>query len=136
MAVPTHYLAKRDLLYHPRSSPAALSAVGREFLSQEAFSDALDFFERAQDRDGIAHIKRLALERGDTFLLARLERFDRLSVAEADWKEAARVARAQGMESMAAFAERKIAPPAPAASPAAPGVQPLEEAGESPLKAT
>ena len=129
MALPTHYLKKRDLLHGARTPPATLTSVGREFLEQECYSDALDFFEKARDEEGLAEIKRTALKKGDSFLLARLERFDRTRVGPEDWKQAAEQARKNGMESMAVFAERKLAPPAAAEAPkVAPGEQPLEEA--------
>src|ERR1022692_2188214 len=76
MSIPTHYIKKRDLLHSEKSSPAALSRVGREFLEKERFSDALDFFEKARDMEAIRGIKEAALNSGDTFLLGRLDRFD------------------------------------------------------------
>jgi hypothetical protein len=131
MAIPTHYLKKRDTLHSEKSAPATLSKIGREFLLQERYSDALDFFEKARDTENIKEIKRIALERGDTFLLARLERFDRTLVSRADWDAAAERARDKGRSSMADFVTKKFAPPpsAAGAAPAVPGAQP----GEAPL---
>ena len=130
-AIPTHYLKKRDLLHAEKTSPETLSRVGRDFLALERFSDALDFFEKAKDAGGIQDIKRVALERGDTFLLARLDRFDRALVAREDWDAAARKATAQGRGSMAAFVVARFAPPPTAAG--APPVKPEEKPGETPL---
>jgi hypothetical protein len=131
MAIPTHYLKKRDTLHSEKSTPAMLSKIGREFLLQERYSDALDFFEKARDTENIKEIKRIALERGDTFLLARLERFDRTLVSRADWDSAAERAGEKGRPSMADFVAKKFAPPpsAAGAAPAAAGEQP----GEAPL---
>lgn len=128
MAIPTHYLRKRDQLCSERTSPATLSRIGREFLLLERYSDALDFFEKAQDPDNIHEIKRIALEQGDTFLLARLERFDRTLVAREDWDKAAEQAVAKGKSSMAEFVAKKFAPP-----PGEPGTPPAEKPGEAPL---
>ena len=130
MSIPTHYIKKRDLLHSEKSSPAALSRVGREFLEKERFSDALDFFEKARDMEAIRGIKEAALNSGDTFLLARLDRFDRTLVTKADWEAAATKAESSGRASMAAFVARKFAPVANAATakPAElPGVAPLAE---------
>ncbi len=130
MAAPTHYLKKRDLLHGPKVTPATLAATGREFLNRQAYSDALDFFEKARDREGIARIKEVALENGDAFLLARLERFESALVTPADWEQVERNATRRGVESMAACARRKLAPPAAEVAIAAPvpGEHPLEEA--------
>lgn len=127
MAAPTHYLKKRDLLHGVKTTPKALVAAGREYLAREAFSDALDFFEKARDAESVMEIKRIALERGDSFLLARVERYDRTLVAESDWERVAVAAEKNGMPSMTAFARKKIAPP----EVATPGEQPIEEAGEA-----
>jgi len=131
MAVPTHYLKKRDILCSPKTPPATLAALGWEFFQAEAYSDALDFFERAKDEKGIQETKRLALKLGDTFLLSRLERYDRNLVVPEDWAEAKRVAEQRERPSMAAYAERRLHPPEKTAEPALPGAAPLEESGES-----
>jgi hypothetical protein len=119
------YLTKRDYLYDPKATPAKLAQAGRTLLEREAFSDALDFFERARDAAGLQAIKTISLERGDSFLLARLERFDRKLVSEQDWQAVAVTAERNGMPSMAKFARKRLAPPEAAVKP---GVQPLEEA--------
>jgi len=128
MAAPSHYLKKRDLLHGPKTASETLTACAREYLAKEGFSDALDFFEKAHDAAGVQELKKIALERGDSFLLARVERYDRKLVAEADWERVAAVAEKLERPSMAAFARKKIAPPAVAALP---GIQPLEETGEA-----
>jgi len=124
MAAPAHYLKKRDTLHNPKATPQALAAVGHEFFAQEAYSDALDFFEKARDEEGLRKIKQAALQNGDSFLLARLARFDAKLVVEADWEKAAEAADKRGIPSMAAFARKKIAPEPQAALP---GEAPLEE---------
>ena len=133
MAIPTNYIKKRDLLHSEKTSAATLTATGREFLALERFSDALDFFEKAKDKEGIAEIKKIALSRGDTFLLARLDRFDREMVSTSDWEAAARKSAEQGRESMAEFAARKLAPPPAAPAKGAVPDKPGEMPGEAPL---
>ena len=96
MAIPTHYIKKRDLLHSEKSSPQTLSKTGREFLAMERYSDALDFFEKARDAEGIQEIKKIAMAKGDTFLLARLDRFDRTLVSRSEWDAAAEKAVSAG----------------------------------------
>lgn len=126
MAAPGNYIKRRDYLHSEKTTPAALSAAGREFFAAERYSDALDFFEKANDADGIQKIKRVARQRGDTFLLARLDRFDRNLVTKEEWEQAAKTAEAEGKPSMAAYVARKFAPP-----PAIPGAAPVEPAAET-----
>ena len=133
MGFPTHYIKKRDTLHAEKSSPATLSQIGRDFFAAERYSDALDFFEKARDAAGIKQIKDVALARGDTFLLSRLDRFDRKLISAAEWEATAKKAEAEGRGSMAAFVARKFAPP-PAAAAAVPASQrPAELPGEAPL---
>ena len=128
MSVPKHYIKRRDFLHSEKSSPEALSQAGREFFAQERYSDALDFFEKSNDKDGVQKIKRIALQNGDTFLLARLDRFDRTLVTREEWDAAAKTAEAVGRPSMAAFVARRFAPP-----PGPAEKKPAEKPGEAPL---
>jgi hypothetical protein len=127
VAIPNHYLKRRDLLHSEKSSPALLSSVAKEFLAAERVSEALDFFEKARDTDGIQKIKSLALSTGDTFLLNRLERFDRSLVTQQDWDTAAQKAAAAGRGSMAQFLARKLAVAGAADAVAKPGEAPVPE---------
>lgn len=127
MASPTHYLSKRDLLHGPKTSPQALSTAAREYLARESFSDALDFFEKARDAAGVQEVKRVALERGDSFLLGRIERYDPALVSAGDWERVAVVAEKKEIYSMAVFARKRIAPP----EAVTPGEAPIGEAGEA-----
>jgi hypothetical protein len=133
MGFPTHYIKKRDTLHSEKSSPATLSQIGRDFFAAERFSDALDFFEKARDAEGIKQVKSVALTRGDTFLLARLDRFDRKLITAAEWEATAKKAEADGRGSMAAFVARKFAPPPAAVAATAAPQRPAELPGEAPL---
>jgi tetratricopeptide (TPR) repeat protein len=127
VAIPNNYIKRRDLLHSEKSSPAALSAVAKELFAAERFSEALDFFEKARDIEGIQRIKSYAQERGDTFLLGRLERFDRTLVSKADWDAATAKAIEAGRPSMAESYIRKLAKAASArALEEKPGETPLE----------
>jgi hypothetical protein len=130
MGFPTHYIKKRDTLHSEKSTPAALSQIGRDFFAAERFSDALDFFEKAKDLESIRKVKDLAVSIGDTFLLSRLDRYDRTLISKAEWEAAAQKAEASGRGSMADFVKRKFAPLPGAAAAAA---LPAELPGEAPL---
>lgn len=129
MAFPTHYIKKRDTLHSEKSTQASLSKIGREFLAAERYSDALDFFEKARDLSALNEIKQLAVKIGDTFLLSRLDRFDRNLVTREEWGTAAGKARADGRESMANFVDKRFASldAANAKQAALPGSTPLSE---------
>ena len=129
MAIPTNYIKKRDLLHSEKTAKETLAKVGREFLALERYSDALDFFEKAKDLNALNEIKQLAVKSGDTFLLSRLDRFDRNLVSREEWNSAAIKAAETGRESMANFAEKRMAAADAANAPKAlpPGAAPLAE---------
>jgi hypothetical protein len=128
VAFPTHYIKKRDTLHSEKTTKETLSKIGREFLAAERYSDALDFFEKAQDLNAVDEIKQFAIKSGDTFLLSRLDRFDRNMISRADWEAAAKKAAADGRESMAEFVAKKFA-----ASDAATAKQVVTLPGSTPL---
>jgi len=127
VAIPNHYIKRRDLLHSEKTSPSTLSATAQEFLAAERYSEALDFFEKAKDAEGIQKIKAFALKHGDTFLLARLERFDRTLIAREDWDTAAKAAEAGGRPSAAAFVLRRYPPVVTPDVVAKPGEAPVSE---------
>jgi hypothetical protein len=130
VGIPTNYIKKRDLLHSEKTSADTHLRIGREFLAQERYSDALDFFEKSKDIEAIKQIKKIALDHGDTFLLARLDRFDRNLLTREDWDQAARKAESLGRASMANFVARRFAP---TAEPGAVAQKPEERPGEAPL---
>lgn len=110
-------LHKREVLYGGRTPPERLNMIAEEFLAEERLSDALDFFEQADNRAGLAKIKRIAMENGDTFLLHRLEKFDPASVTKDDWQRIGETAMRLGKSSMAAFAAKKLEDAQPKTAP-------------------
>lgn len=64
-------LKKRQLLNDQELSPALCREYGEKFLTLGWWDDALDFFRKAQDPEGLEKIIRHGLETGDAFLLAR-----------------------------------------------------------------
>lgn len=65
-------LKKRRLLNEPDLSPALCRQYGEEFFSLGWWEDALEFFRKGGDSEGLEKIKAHALETGDAYLLGRL----------------------------------------------------------------
>ncbi len=79
-----NYRSKQKILYIDATSPSLLIGYGDQYLEQQAFADALDFYAKAEHTAGIEKISSLALEKGDVFLYSRaLRALDR----EADPKQ-------------------------------------------------
>ncbi|GIW71648.1 MAG: hypothetical protein KatS3mg102_1190 [Planctomycetota bacterium] len=91
-------LERREILAGNRPG-VDLDALGRAYLQAGWLSDALDCFERTGNREALAELRRLAIER-DPFLLERLAALGEVSPAQ--WAEAARRAEAEGRELHAA----------------------------------
>lgn len=106
----TKPIKKRDLLWNDRTPQATLVAEAEEFFANQQYSDALDFFERAGHSEGLARIKKLAIETGQGFLLNRLTRYNPESVTTADWEALKVQAEKLGFTAYAIMAERKIHP--------------------------
>lgn len=65
-------LKKRRLLNERELSPELCREYGEKFLALGWGEDALAFFLKAGDAEGLEKIKNLCLETGDAYLLARL----------------------------------------------------------------
>ena len=78
-------LAKRDLLHD--AGPDELKKYAGMFYEKERYSDALDFYAKAEDREGLLKLKKVAVEEGDYFLLRRLKDIVPDERSEADWEK-------------------------------------------------
>jgi tetratricopeptide (TPR) repeat protein len=98
-------LKKRDLLHSPNTSPEELSQYGREYLQANRLVDALDFFEKAQDQEGIRQVKKIGLEEGDFFLLQQSSKLLKEPVPDEVWKDLGERFLSQGklQEALSAF---------------------------------
>ena len=65
-------LKKRRLLNDPELRPELCRQYGEQFLSLGWWQDALEFFLKCGDAQGLEMIKTYSLETGDAFLLGRL----------------------------------------------------------------
>lgn len=95
------------LLTDKRIPPAELAKTGERYLEAGFPNVAAMFFERAQSKDGLARLKKLALDDGDEFILTAVARADASMVQEADWRTCAAAALARGRLAFARDAYRK-----------------------------
>lgn len=65
-------LKKRRLLNEPELKSELCREYGKKFLAQGWWEDALEFFQKAGDPQGLEEIKKHCLETGDAYLLGRL----------------------------------------------------------------
>jgi hypothetical protein len=80
-------LKKREMLHNTSISRDELAQYGWEYLKQDRPVDALDFFEKAQDLEGIRKIREWSLEQGDPFLLQQTGKLLKEQVPEDSWRK-------------------------------------------------
>lgn len=101
-------LKKRDLLHNPQINSDQLSQYGREYFSEDRLADALNFFEKAKNQEGIRRIRERSIEDGDPFLLQQTSKLLKESAPEAAWRKAGEKALADGRFQQALTAFRAI----------------------------
>jgi len=82
---PLDSLAKRDLLAAEKFDPEEIRERADAFFADKRYSDALDFYQKLSDKNGVRRIKEAAIVLGNTDLLWRIEHRDEESVTKADW---------------------------------------------------
>ena len=118
-------MEKRDLINADGVDPQVLRSYGQLYFEAGRFSDAVDFFLRAEDEDGLTALKAHAIEAADGFLLHRIERSSSLGVSPDDWEALANSAERLGKTSVAEIARSRAAEPAaPQPEPEAEPIQP------------
>jgi hypothetical protein len=98
-------LKKRDLIQEVTTSRETLIKFGQEYLRQGRWLEALEFFERAPDPDGLETLRKKGLEEGDPFLYKQACRFLKEGPDPADWKLIGEKALSQGrwLQALTAF---------------------------------
>jgi hypothetical protein len=94
--IPRDFREKRKLLYGEKVSDEEMSRAAAAFSDAGRFGEALEFLERTRDEEVLARIEREAVERGDTFLLLRVERIRGRDLGPDRWRHAAARALVQG----------------------------------------
>jgi tetratricopeptide (TPR) repeat protein len=80
------YRLKQKILYIDQPDPEILQNYGDLFFAEGNFSDALDFYQKAQFTDGLQKIKNDALNSGDVMLFLRAAKMLNLELTSADWE--------------------------------------------------
>lgn len=78
---------KQQLLFAKEKNEKLLSEYGRKYVQAGWLCDAVDFFARAGDQEGLQGVRQLAREQGDIFLLRRCLNELHLVPEEAEFKE-------------------------------------------------
>ena len=102
-------LKKRDLLHNPNIRGEEFAQYGWAYLKQDRPVDALDFFEKAQDLEGIRRIREWSLEQGDHFLLQQTSKLLKEPVPEDSWRKVGEKAQAAGRLQQALMAFKALA---------------------------
>ena len=98
---------KRDLLNQPSASVERLVEWGRRFEDREMWSDAVDFYMKADAREELNRLLGLMREEGDTFLFGRVCKALGYEPSSAEWLAVAEEAERRGKHFLAAQARRK-----------------------------
>ena len=78
-------LKKRDLLNSGKADKSELVKLGERYLQEDQFSDAIDFFEKAEHLEGLMQLKEQCVARGDYFLCQRLAKILEESPPPEEW---------------------------------------------------
>ena len=105
---PLDSLSKRDLLAAESYDPAVVREYAEAFLSQEYYSDALEFFQKLNDREAITKIKQVAVETASPDILWRIEHDNPEAVTQADWTDCGESAMRLGKFRAAAYVFERI----------------------------
>ena len=102
-------LKKRNLIQEATTDRETLIKFGQEYLNQGRWLEALEFFERAQDPEGLQTLRKRGVEEGDPFLYKQTCRFLKESSDPADWKLIGEKALSQGRWRQALTAFKALA---------------------------
>ena len=78
-------LKKRDLLNSGKADKSELITLGERYLHDDRFSDAIDFFEKAEHFEGLTQLNEQCVARGDYFLCQRLAKILEESPSSEEW---------------------------------------------------
>jgi tetratricopeptide (TPR) repeat protein len=81
-----NYLKKRKLFYSEKSSPEELKEFGDLFLQEEQWNDAVDFYEKADCREGLEAVGKLSKDAGDFFTFQRIVEILKREVPSEEWE--------------------------------------------------
>jgi len=80
------YRLKQKILYVDHTSPETFKKYGDLFFADGNFSDALDFYFKANFTEGLQKIKYAAIDSGDVMLFLQTARALNMELKTADWE--------------------------------------------------
>jgi len=86
------YRLKQKLLYIEKTDPEILKSYGDTLLEQGWISDAVDFYQKADHRQGLQKIKHMAFESGDVMLFQQAAKALQEEPQPKDWNDIAQKA--------------------------------------------
>jgi hypothetical protein len=87
--LPKDTMEKRSVLYSEKATEEELNSLADRYVAAERFGEALEFLEKTRDEGRLETIRREAAERGDTFLLLRVDHLRREPLPTEVWLTAA-----------------------------------------------
>jgi tetratricopeptide (TPR) repeat protein len=101
-------LKKRDWLHDPQADSDQLVQYGLEYMNRGRLADALDFFEKANNAEGIRRIMEKSIEEGDPFLLQQTGKLLKEVIPEDAWRKVGEKALADGRFQQALMAFKAV----------------------------
>jgi tetratricopeptide (TPR) repeat protein len=89
-------LKRRDILYGQNTPAEILREYGDLYLHEGKPNDAVEFFGQACYKEGLRHIRQMAMEEGDLFLFFRATEFLQEEVSPEDWRKLGKKALEKG----------------------------------------
>ncbi len=80
------YRSKQKILYVDKVNQNELKDYGNSFLEDGFLSDALDFYQKANDKGCMQKIKDIAFDRGDVMLFQQAAKALNVELEPADWE--------------------------------------------------
>ncbi len=86
------YRLKQKILYVDHTSPETFKKYGDLFFAEGNFSDALDFYSKANFTDGLQKIKNAAMDSGDVMLFGLAAKALNTEIKTTDWENIGQIA--------------------------------------------
>jgi len=96
-------LNKGEILFGDKTSSEKLSRLGKVYEEQDNLYDAIDFYERAKDKEAAAALAQIARKQGNAFLLKKCLRVTETELSAGEWNALATEAEAAGNKANAAI---------------------------------
>lgn len=100
---------KRDLLYGAKKAGAdTFLTLAKKYEIAGSYSDALDFFHKAESASDLERLRQVFVDEGDAFLLSKLAHFSSDLITDGDFKKCAAKAESAGKTRYAILAYERL----------------------------